>query len=609
MQLLYRLRHLPPPDELRLLGWGVLGEVRRLAPQPRVRPVSRDELERWFGPAAPVLHHTGFGREATGPPFGTIEPLPVSSGAVTLDARVSWEGERDQDLFALVTAGLLDHRLVDRGPAIVERAQRVMTAAPPNAMEAALRSITWLQVLRFAVPAKAADGVMLERLARWLLRMGFLIERRLHEVPLGGNHLLSHAVGLLHLGRLLPGRPETTHWAERGRRIVEREALQQFHSDGGGYEGSTAYHLFSLELLLSAALLLHGQGETLSMPARERIRAAARFAAAIARPDGSIPLLGDDDSGRVLRWSDEPPVRVVCALAAMLVDDAELAVAAHGCSVAASWLWGTGAQERLQTLAATAGNLAPSSRSFERTGLHVLRDATAHAVLWCRDPSPPAMLAHSHADHNTVDIWCAGTHVVRDPGAGLYTADPALRNLLRASGAHSTVTLDSTEICCFRSDDLFFMPPSTRGRRLQWEVTTSAQTAVATHDGFRGLPGAPLHRRSLTLLRDTGAVVVEDDVRSTRVSASPHRVTAWWHWGEEQGDVREEAEGDVVRWRFRVGSCSVELTVPSETRVTHGEPFPWAASFGDVREGSRTVVEWAGLLPFTSRLVIRPDQP
>jgi uncharacterized heparinase superfamily protein len=150
------------------------------------------------------------------------------------------------------------------------------------------------------------------------------------------------------------------------------------------------------------------------------------------------------------------------------------------------------------------------------------------------------MLAHGHADDNTVDIWCAGTHVVRDPGASVYTADPDLRNLLRASGAHSTVTLDGKEICEFRPDDLFFMPPSTRGRRLRLEVTTSAQTAVATYDGFRALPGAPLHRRSLTLLRDTGVVVVEDDVRSTRASSTPHRVTAWWHWGDAQRDVLEE---------------------------------------------------------------------
>lgn len=64
-----------------------------------------------------------------------------------------------------------------------------------------------------------------------------------------------------------------------------------------------------------------------------------------------------------------------------------------------------------------------------------------------------------------------------------------------------------------------------------------------------------------------------------------------------------------MRWSFRVGSCIVELTVPSDTRVTHGEPFPWAPRYGDVREGRRTVVEWSGLLPFTSRLVVRPAPP
>ena len=55
-------------------------------------------------------------------------------------------------------------------------------------------------------------------------------------------------------------------------------------------------------------------------------------------------------------------------------------------------------------------------------------------------------------------------------GTGIYVGDAALRNRLRATEAHSTLAVDGREITPFDAGDLFFMPPSARGRRVEWSA-------------------------------------------------------------------------------------------------------------------------------------------
>jgi hypothetical protein len=474
-------------------------------------------------------------------------------------------------------------------------------------MESALRSVTWLEITRFRTTDPTFSLEQKRRLALWLLRCGGGIERRLHEIPLGGNHLLTHAAGLLYIGRLLPGSSRTARWARRGEQLLHTEVLRQFHADGGTYEQSLPYHLFSLDVVLGCALLLRGLGVDLPDRVVERIRVAAQFVGTVARPDGTIPILGDDDSGRFHQWGNQPAVRELCSLAALLLDDPELAVAAGDASTAAAWLIGSDAAERLHALASRHATPV-GGRSFVRTGLHVLRSPSLHAAVWSRDPSPPAMLAHGHSDHNSVDVWCSGEHVLRDPGTGIYVGDTALRNRLRATEAHSTLSIDGREISPFDASDVFFMPPATHGRRLGWIQSHHHQSVTTTHDGFRHLPGRPLHLRCVVLNDATDDLMVWDEVDGTIPDSSHRLVQSWWHWGAEPSDVARDEYEQVTRWRFRISEASVELHLPIEAECVISEPFRWSPRYGVVEMGRRSVVEYHGPLPFRMALRLYRDR-
>jgi hypothetical protein len=596
-QILYRLRKLPPREAGLVLWWSAYTAARgRLGRQPS-HDFAEADLGRWFGANAPILYHQGFGT-TPGPHVGYAGGL-----ADAADPRVLWEARRDQDL-AAVLSRVNDAGWHDRDRALIrERFSRLIAVQPPNAMEAALRCVTWLEAARFISSDDLLTATVLPALAKWLLATGAFIERRLHEIPLGGNHYLSHAVGLLFLGRLLPGRRDSDRWARRGQRILEQEVLRQFHGDGGGYEQSVPYQLFSLDLVLGSALLLRGQGVTLPEPVVHRVRVAACAVAALLRPDGSIPLLGDDDSGRLHRWGSKSTGAEICALAALLTNDPNLALAAAGEWAAASWLGSPDAPRLLQSLA-SAGKPPKAGHSLPRTGLHVVRTANVHAVLWSRDPAPPAMLAHGHSDHNSVDIWAYGQHIIRDPGSGMYLGDTKLRNLLRASEAHSTLSVDRVEISPFRPADLFFMPPLTRGRRVEWDADGADRLTVATtHDGFRRCRGKPVHRRRLSV--DANGVIEIDDLVHSLIGGR-HHVSAWWHWAIEPRETKEDRGRGMANWTFRVGSRAIELVVPAEADVRISEPFPWSPQYGTVEVGRRTVVSYDGPLPFRMSVRVGP---
>jgi len=264
-------------------------------------------------------------------------------------------------------------------------------------------------------------------------------------------------------------------------------------------------------------------------------------------------------------------------------------------------LIGGDAPARLQALASRHANLV-ASQSFIRTGLHVLRTPDWHAVVWSRDPSPPAMLAHGHSDHNSIDVWCSGDHLLRDPGTGVYVGDTALRNRLRATGAHSTLALDGLEVSRFDASDLFFMPPSTRGRRVGWSRSDRYQSVTTTHDGFRYLRGRPTHLRSVVLDVASSALAVWDEVGAITQDHSHHRVQGWWHWGAEPSDVRREDHDQVARWRFRVFGVTVEVHLPVQAEFVISEPYPWSPRYGAIEIGRRSAVEYRGVLPFRMTL-------
>ena len=76
-------------------------------------------------------------------------------------------------------------------------------------------------------------------------------------------------------------------------------------ADGVDFEASTAYHRLVLELFLLPALQRLKLGLDVPDAYASRLRRMAAFTAAYCRADGTSPLWGDADDGRVLPFGPQ----------------------------------------------------------------------------------------------------------------------------------------------------------------------------------------------------------------------------------------------------------------------------------------------------------------
>ena len=97
---------------------------------------------------------------------------------------------------------------------------------------------------------------------------------------------------------------------------MEQELDQQVRADGSHFEQSSYYQIYALDFFLLHRLLSGAE------PARdEKLLRMAEYLESLMGPSRRLPLLGDDDSGRVfgLPFRSSEPGRATLATAANLL--------------------------------------------------------------------------------------------------------------------------------------------------------------------------------------------------------------------------------------------------------------------------------------------------
>jgi uncharacterized heparinase superfamily protein len=361
----------------------------------------------------------------------------------------------------------------------------------------ALRAWSWCGLYRDLVAGSDLEPSFLREIGA---HAGFL--RRHLEIDVGGNHLIKDLKALAGLGVFLR---DERMLSQAMRRLTAQLEVQVL-PDGGHYERAPAYHCQVLGDLIDLADLLGAAGRTLPPQLTQTIARMRRWLSAVLAPDGTVPLLND---------GYPVPAAIVSALRA---DPAPAASLVH--------LPDTGL-----TRAAIGG-------------WHLIADVGA--------PCPDELPAHAHADTLGCLLYADGTPLLVDTGTSTYAAGP-VRDYERSTAAHNTVAVDdadSTEVWgAFRA-----------GRRARVRGVAAREngdgvTIEAAHDGYRRLPGRPVHRRRWQLT-DSG-LQVDDEV----TGRGRHWVAIRWHLAPGSA-VQLREDGAVIdtaadgRFELRVGASS-----------------------------------------------------
>jgi exopolysaccharide biosynthesis WecB/TagA/CpsF family protein len=461
----------------------------------RLGQLARRAADLWTARAPPPSGDTDTWHRdpATGArwPEQAAARIAVVGGA---DPRPLWERARLQDEALSLVRDPADDRAL-------RRVRSFLRGCPPgwgvhwtSAMEAAHRLVSLVWIAEVVPEADLEDAIRTH--AEWIMR---------HPSRHGSanNHRVAELAALAVAGARTGGDPA---WWTAAQQELPQVLAAQLHPDGGGVEQSVAY----LGQVLDWASLACGAGVRGLGPPLAR---GTRFLAALTDAGGHLPVLGDDDGGRLLATHDraEPP--------------------------------------------------ADGVTTFPDTGLTVLRDGH-RLVVFDHGPLGSGLGAHGHADALSCWIHAGGCPVVVARGTGMYQGDPAQRAFGRGTGSHPTVVVAGADQSVAHEHPFLW-----RTRANAWceGVDPGSKTASAAHDGYVGRHGV-VHRRTVTMA--PGRVTVADRLDGP---ARHHAAVIW----PLAPDLDVEAGGSVLTVS-RAGVPVVRVVPPEDftIRVLRGGPAP-----------------------------------
>ena len=475
-----------------------------------------------LGPALPW--HTDFktGREW---PVDYARSIAYSELDRPTDVKVPWELSRCQHFTGLGQAYWLtgDERyareFVDEVTDWMRRNPWAYGVNWACAMDVALRAVSWIWGFYYMAGSKAClSSRFRSAFLRSLYLHGEHVATHLERSDVNGNHYLCDGVGLVFLGAFFSRTAKGRRWLQMGRDIVVPEMMNQVSGDGVDFEQSTAYHRLVLEAFLTSYLLLDRHGAAASPEAVSRLERMLEFVEAYTKPDGSTPLIGDADDGRIQKLGPQPinDHRYLLSTGAVLFARGDFKRAAGRFWEESFWLTGPDGASAFD--AVPPPSTPAESKAFLDGGFCVMRAAGTHVVVDCGEVGMKGRGGHGHNDILSVEVWMGGVNLVTDCGAYLYTASREWRNRFRSTEFHNVVQVDGEELNRFLGPDaLWQLHYDARPRDVVWRPGDDEDCFRAGHSGYERLSSPVAVTRELRLSKASGDVRIVDSLEGDGV--------------------------------------------------------------------------------------------
>ena len=448
------------------------------------------------------------------------------------DKKVIWELNRHQYFAILGQAYWLtgDERYAETFAAHVNS---WMDQNPPkvginwaSSLEVAFRSISWLWALHFFRNSAVLTPPLFSRICKFLYLSARHLETYLSTYFSPNTHLTGEALGLFYLGTLLPEFKESARWRSSGLQILLEQLARHVQSDGVYFEQSSYYHRYTTDFYLHLCILLSANGEAVPPELNDKLRLLLDHLMYITRPDGTTPLFGDDDGGRLLNldYRKANDFRSTLSTGAALFERSDYKFVAGGPAEETLWLLGPTGLASLDRV--EAREPAKQSIAFATGGYYVMRDGwSAHSNYLFFDCGPHGTdnCGHAHADALSFELAANGHTLLIDPGTYTYTGSREMRDWFRSSAAHNTLTLDEESSSVPAGP--FSWKTIARSGCSSWITQERFDYVVASHDGFTRLRSPAVHTRAIFFLK-TSYWVLRDHIETL----GDHELQAWFHF-------------------------------------------------------------------------------
>ncbi|HEX4568438.1 MAG TPA: heparinase II/III family protein, partial [Vicinamibacterales bacterium] len=319
------------------------------------------------------------------------------------DHKVIWEVNRHQHFLVLGAAHWLTNDARYR-TAFIRQLEDWVQHNPPLAginwasmLELAFRTISWTWAVEFLAPGANDDE------EPWLVDLFVSLDRQLTHIADNlsiyfspNTHLSGESLALYAVSLAFPELKRSAARVTRGRDVLLREADRQVRGDGGHVEQSPHYHRYSTDFYLLACMMARAADDSAAPVFERTAHRQAAYLRTIANDDGRLPLIGDDDGGRLFRFDTRPSWDATSTLsaAAALLSDPSLAVRPPDAEVC--WILGERPDVSLGERI-----VAWPSHLLADTGYFVSRSGPHHLVF---DAGPHGFMNGGHAHSDALSV-------------------------------------------------------------------------------------------------------------------------------------------------------------------------------------------------------------
>ncbi len=464
----------------------------------------------------------------------------------------------------------------------------------PIAMEVSIRAMNWIAGYHFFCESQSFKRDFWVKFVRSLLEHGAFIESHIEYARINHNHFLSNVAGLIYLGIFFRDLPIGRRWLRWGVRELERQMQEQVYDDGVNHEKAIAYHRLVLEFFYSSALLCKINSITLSPLFWKRLEQMFGFLQSYSRADGSTPLVGDADDGRLFRFTMHQPIndhRHALSVGAILFRRPDLNASAGRFDQEAVWYFGGEGFEIHRMLGMQA--TLPGSQAFTAGGFYVMRTEHTHIFIDAGEIGLRGRGGHGHNDTLSFELWHHVPFVV-DSGTFTYSADANMRRRLQGTASHNTVMVNDREIVDW-TDLWSIKKDTTNPKVLNWSTDSGADILEAEHFGYQRLADPVVHRRKFIFDKTTSELLVTD----TLTGRHAHTLSIRLHFHPAVSIEREGKNSYLVS----NGGHRIRIAISEEADVTQTLYSP---SYGILHQSSGLQVRLRTALPrtVTTRLTL-----
>ena len=463
------------------------------------------------------------------------------------DVKFVWELNRHRWLLRLAQGYFLtgDEKLAEEMLVLLDR---WIDQNPPgrginwtSSLEVAFRAISWCWIWNLTCSSPSWTDARSGRFLVALWHHARHVERfdSIHHSP--NTHLTGEGLALLYVGLSFPELLRSKRWVNRGSEILQSELEVQVFDDGMHFERSVGYHRYTTEFYLHYLLLADAFRLAVDDQLRQRVHDQIEAAFLLRRPDGTWPLIGDEDSGSTLPLSPIEPEDNATLLAlggAYFRDNRWTAAAPSAARSAGWWLLDDDSWLRLHEAPPSQhGSAGVRSGALESAGYFVGRENAGPDSWWCLVDGGPhggEATGHAHTDLGHVEIARGGTHIIADTGCAAYTVDRELRDWARSEHAHACLVIEGAPLA--EPNGPFSWRRFSPSPRSTWAETADVWWCQVEYERAHQR-GRLHHVRQVVLVRGYGLIVAD-----WIAGDAPHQLA--FHWPLAQPSNRVAIHGD-----------------------------------------------------------------